>query len=90
MATYYHYHNTPIGELLLAGDGELLALLGFPSGKIHQRPGIPFLGINFDDWIFCADLLNFFWGKGNRFKIFYIFLHKVQGGMEQEGSREKH
>lgn len=37
MTTYYHYHNTQIGELLLAGNGEQLMLLGFPSGKMRRR-----------------------------------------------------
>ena len=37
MTTFYHYHSTPIGELLLAGDGNYLSLLGFPSGKMQRR-----------------------------------------------------
>lgn len=37
MTTYYHYHDTPIGELLLAGDGDYLSLLGFPRGKMQRR-----------------------------------------------------
>lgn len=37
MATYYHYHTSPIGELLLAGDGQALSLLGFPEGKMARR-----------------------------------------------------
>ena len=37
MSTYYHYHNTAIGNLLLAGDGDYLSLLGFPSGKMQRR-----------------------------------------------------
>lgn len=37
MSTYYHYHNTPIGKLLLAGNGESLSLLGFPSGSMARR-----------------------------------------------------
>ncbi|GJM12583.1 MAG: methylated-DNA--protein-cysteine methyltransferase [Pseudohongiella sp.] len=37
MTMYYHYHNTAIGDLLLAGDGEALSLLGFPSGKMQRR-----------------------------------------------------
>ena len=36
MTTYYHYHTTPIGQLLLAGDGEALGLLGFPGGKMAR------------------------------------------------------
>ncbi|MEQ8954610.1 MAG: methylated-DNA--[protein]-cysteine S-methyltransferase [Gammaproteobacteria bacterium] len=40
MNTYYCYHKTPIGKLLLAGDGKRLSLLGFPSGSMarsHER-----------------------------------------------------
>jgi len=37
MTTYYHYMTTPIGKLLLAGDGESLTLLGFPSGSMARR-----------------------------------------------------
>ena len=37
MTTYYHYHTTPIGQLLLAGDGEYLTLLGFPESSMARR-----------------------------------------------------
>ena len=37
METFYHYHRTPIGTLLLASDGEYLQLLGFPSGAMKRR-----------------------------------------------------
>ncbi len=37
MTIYYQYHKTAIGELLLAGDGDYLSLLGFPSGKMQRR-----------------------------------------------------
>ena len=33
----FTYLDTPIGALLLAGDGESLTLLGFPSGKMQRR-----------------------------------------------------
>lgn len=36
MTTYYCYHSTPIGQLLLAGAGDSLALLGFPAGKMRR------------------------------------------------------
>ena len=42
MTTYYHYHKTAIGPLLLAGDGDSLNLLGFPGGKMartHEQAG---------------------------------------------------
>lgn len=37
MHTYYCYHKTPIGKLLLAGDGDSLSLLGFPRGKMQRQ-----------------------------------------------------
>lgn len=37
MTTYYHYMASPIGDLLLAGEGDALALLGFPSGSMARR-----------------------------------------------------
>jgi len=37
MTTYYCYHDSPIGRILLAGDGDSLTLLGFPSGSMARR-----------------------------------------------------
>lgn len=37
MDTFYTYMQSPIGELLLAGDGRNLTLLGFPDGKGRRR-----------------------------------------------------
>jgi methylated-DNA-[protein]-cysteine S-methyltransferase len=34
---YYDYLETPIGQLMLAGDGEVLMELGFPGGKAARR-----------------------------------------------------
>ena len=41
---YYCYMDTPIGELLLAGDEEGLAVIGFPEGSMRREPE--------QDWIF--------------------------------------
>jgi methylated-DNA-[protein]-cysteine S-methyltransferase len=41
---YYCYLATPIGELLLAGDDEALALVSFPEGSMRRDPD--------DDWIY--------------------------------------
>ena len=35
---YYRYLDTPIGELLLAGDDEGLALVSFPEGSMRREP----------------------------------------------------
>ena len=37
MTTYYHYYDSPIGKLLLAGDSSALSLLGFPGGSMARR-----------------------------------------------------
>ncbi len=34
---YYQYMETPVGKLLLAGDGDSLTLLGFPGGSMARR-----------------------------------------------------
>ena len=41
---YYCYLETPIGELLLAGDADGLSLIGFPKGSMRREPE--------SDWIF--------------------------------------
>ncbi len=41
---YYCYLDTPIGELLLAGDGTGLSMIGFPKGSMRREPE--------PDWIF--------------------------------------
>ena len=41
---YYCYLDTPIGELLLAGDDDGLAMIGFPKGSMRREPE--------SDWIF--------------------------------------
>lgn len=37
MTIFYSYMDSPIGELLLAGNGDTLQLLGFPEGKMAHR-----------------------------------------------------
>ena len=37
MATYYHYYKSPIGKLLLVGDGINLTALGFPYGIMKRK-----------------------------------------------------
>ncbi|NND48606.1 MAG: methylated-DNA--[protein]-cysteine S-methyltransferase [Woeseiaceae bacterium] len=41
---YYCYLDTPIGELLLAGEDGALAMIGFPKGSMRRDPG--------PDWIY--------------------------------------
>ena len=41
---YYCYLDTPIGELVLAGDDDTLCLVGFPEGSMRREPE--------PDWIY--------------------------------------
>ena len=41
---YYCHMNSPIGELLLAGDTDALTMIGFPKGSMRRDPE--------PDWIF--------------------------------------
>ena len=41
---YYCYLDTPIGELLLAGDEDALSLVSFPEGSMRRDPD--------PDWIY--------------------------------------
>lgn len=41
---YYCYLDTPIGDLLLAGDEDALSLVGFPQGSMRHDPE--------PDWIY--------------------------------------
>jgi methylated-DNA-[protein]-cysteine S-methyltransferase len=41
---YYCYFDTPIGELLLAGDAGALSMIGFPKGAMRRDPET--------DWIY--------------------------------------
>jgi O-6-methylguanine DNA methyltransferase len=44
LTMYYCYLDTPIGELLLAGEDRALAMIGFPKGSMRREPE--------PDWIF--------------------------------------
>ena len=41
---YYCYFDTPIGELLLAGEADSLSMIGFPKGSMRRDPET--------DWIY--------------------------------------
>jgi len=66
---YYCYLDTPIGELLLAGDDEGLSMIGFPKGSMRREPE--------PDWIFnearldeaCRQLSEYFAGKRRDFDL---------------------
>ena len=47
---YYCYLDTPIGELLLAGEGDELSMIGFPKGAMRRDPE--------PDWIYNEEPLE--------------------------------
>ena len=66
---YYCYLDTPIGELLVAGDDDGLGMVGFPEGSMRREPE--------PDWIFnekelaeaCLQLSEYFAGQRRRFEL---------------------
>lgn len=66
---YYCYLNTPVGELLLAGEEKALCLIGFPEGSMRREPEA--------DWIYAEkpftdvmqQLGDYFAGKRRSFDL---------------------
>ena len=66
---YYCYTDTPIGELLVAGDADGLSMIGFPHGSMRRAPE--------PDWIFnekplaeaCRQLGEYFAGERRDFEL---------------------
>ena len=66
---YYCYLDTPIGELLIAGEDGALSMIGFPKGSMRREPE--------PDWIFnenqladaCKQLREYFAGERRDFDI---------------------
>lgn len=69
MTMFYHYHNTSIGELLLAGDGNSLSLLGFPSGKMQRRHDEGWLQDKAPFIEVCSQLDAYFAGELKAFNL---------------------
>jgi methylated-DNA-[protein]-cysteine S-methyltransferase len=66
---YYCYFDTPIGELLLAGEADALTMIGFPKGSMRRDPE--------SDWIYneqpfaevCRQLTEYFNGERTAFEL---------------------
>lgn len=66
---YYCYLDTPIGDLLLAGEDGVLCLVGFPEGSMRREPE--------NDWIYSEkpfaearkQLEEYFAGKRQAFDL---------------------
>jgi methylated-DNA-[protein]-cysteine S-methyltransferase len=69
MTMYYCYIESPIGDLLLAGDADGLSYIGFPKGSMRREPE--------SDWIFNEkpledarrQLSEYFAGERRRFDL---------------------
>lgn len=66
---YYRYCATPIGELLLAGDGDALCVVGFPDGPMRREPEPGWVSSEgpFDE--VCRQLDAYFDGRLKRFDL---------------------
>jgi methylated-DNA-[protein]-cysteine S-methyltransferase len=66
---YYCHFDTPIGELLLAGDADALSMIGFPKGSMRRDPE--------SDWIYNEEpfknarvqLSEYFAGERKEFNL---------------------
>lgn len=66
---YYCYFDTPIGELLLAGEADSLSMIGFPKGSMRRDPEA--------DWIYNeapfenvrSQLAEYFAGERKEFDL---------------------
>ena len=66
---YYCYFDTPIGELLLAGEVDALSMIGFPKGVMRRDPET--------DWIYSEEpfqevrrqLSEYFEGQRKHFDV---------------------
>ena len=66
---YYCYLETPIGQIMLAGDDDALAVVDFPKGSMHRQPD--------PDWIYNEkpftaarqQLLEYFSGDRTEFDL---------------------
>ena len=66
---YYCHLDTPIGELLLAGEDDALTMIGFPKGSMRRDPEA--------DWIYneqpffevCRQLTEYFRGERTEFEL---------------------
>ena len=66
---YYCYIETPIGELLLAGDAEALSIIGFPQGTMRRDPESVWIYNEAPFKEVSRQLLEYFDGKRKSFDV---------------------
>jgi methylated-DNA-[protein]-cysteine S-methyltransferase len=68
-ALYWHEIDSPIGRLLLAGDGDSLIQVGFQSGPRPQRPRQDWIADGAPFRIAIGQLGEYFAGERRRFDL---------------------
>lgn len=66
---YYCYFDTPIGELLLAGEIDALSMIGFPQGAMRRDPEADWI-YNEEPFVTVREQLNeYFSGERKDFDL---------------------
>lgn len=86
--TFYSYMDSPIGRLLLAGDGEALQVIGFPEGRMARQPQPDWMRRNGVFTEARKQLLAYFAGELQQFTLKLaprgtVFQRKVWGALKQ-------
>lgn len=66
---YYCYLNTPVGELLLAGEDNALCLIGFPEGSMRREPEADWIHSDKPFTETMQQLTGYFNGKRHTFNL---------------------
>lgn len=66
---YYSYYDSPVGSLLLAGDGVALSLLSFPTGKAAGQPEVDWMRRNDAFKTVRQQLAAYFAGEITHFEL---------------------
>ena len=68
-SVYYSYYESPVGSLLLAGDGHALRLISFPTGKAARQPEADWMRRNDAFKPVKQQLAAYFAGELTRFDL---------------------
>lgn len=66
---YYCYLNTPVGDLLLAGEEDALCLIAFPEGSMRHEPEAGWINSDEPFTEAMQQLTDYFAGKRQSFDL---------------------
>ena len=66
---YYCYFDTPIGELLLAGEADSLSMIGFPKGAMRRDPEAEWIYNEAPFEVVRSQLAEYFAGERKDFDL---------------------